>query len=157
MSSRLTNKTRGTEHEKPPEERKEKYASYRNRILREDKATRIFKMRCKGWAVSDIACEMGLQPSQVSSILTNALKEYKAYTAAEADNCRQYELARLDAMLLSLQPAIDSGDVSAINAGVKLIERRCKLLGLDAPAKIDVTESPNTALAREKLLALLGG
>jgi len=41
------------------------------------------------------------------------------------------EEARLDKLLLALQPKIEAGNVSAARVALKISERRSKLLGLD--------------------------
>ena len=57
----------------------------------------------------------------------------------KAEQYRTLELLRLDAMTLSLKAKIDSGDTKAIVVAVKIMERRCKLLGLDALPKTEVS------------------
>lgn len=49
------------------------------------------------------------------------------------------EIERLDAMLLSIWSKVKDGDVAAIDRAIKIMERRAKLLGLDAPIKNEVS------------------
>lgn len=57
-----------------------------------------------------------------------------------AEEVRTLEVARLDAMLLALWPQVKQGNQGAIEKALKVEERRAKLLGLDAPAKIAPTD-----------------
>ena len=47
------------------------------------------------------------------------------------------ELERLDAILLSIWKAISQGHLGAIDRAIKIMERRTRYLGLDAPVKQD--------------------
>jgi hypothetical protein len=51
----------------------------------------------------------------------------------KAERPRDLEIRRLDALTVALAPGIQSGDVRAILAAVRVMERRAKLLGLDGP------------------------
>ena len=64
----------------------------------------------------------------------------------DAEELRQLELERLDTYLLRLQPKITLGDVRAIAQAVNISERRCKMLGLDAPIQIQVEDIVNAEL-----------
>lgn len=56
-----------------------------------------------------------------------------------ADSVRAQELARLDRMQRSVWPQVLSGDVKAGEYLLKVMDRRARLLGLDAPRRIDIT------------------
>ena len=49
---------------------------------------------------------------------------------AAVEDYRQTELARVDALQEALWPAAMTGDVTALEATLKVIESRCRLLGL---------------------------
>jgi len=76
----------------------------------------------------------------------NAARAYEAVKAAlqktlrpPADELRQMECERLDALLLALWPQAHQGNHGAIDRVLKIMERRARLLGLDAPTKTDLT------------------
>jgi hypothetical protein len=50
--------------------------------------------------------------------------------ADNIDQLRELELARLDALQASLWPKAENGDLRAVNACVRIIDKRCRLLGL---------------------------
>jgi hypothetical protein len=68
--------------------------------------------------------------------LNSALKK----TVQEpADELRTLEVERLDAAAAAIYPSVKQGQYGAIDRWIKIMERRAKLLGLDAPTKTDVT------------------
>ena len=61
---------------------------------------------------------------------------WKAVEGREAnavDQARTLELTRLDALQVGLWEQALSGDVKAVNAVLRIIEQRSRLLGLDKP------------------------
>jgi hypothetical protein len=67
--------------------------------------------------------------------------------AEKAEQIRELELKRLDRFQRSLQPAANKGDAKAVLAILKVMERRAKLLGLDAPTKQANTDSEGRDVA----------
>lgn len=55
-----------------------------------------------------------------------------------ADAVRQLELARLDTLMMALWPLALKGDGLAIDRVLRVMERRARYLGLDAPARLAV-------------------
>jgi hypothetical protein len=58
-----------------------------------------------------------------------------------ADEVRRLEVERLDAALFALWPSVTKGQYKAVEVALRLMERRAKLLGLDAPTKTDVNNT----------------
>lgn len=63
----------------------------------------------------------------------HCLKEISKQTHEEAEELRVLELSRLDTLLRSIWTKAIKGDMNAIDRSLKISERRCKLLGIDAP------------------------
>ncbi|MFW6344772.1 MAG: hypothetical protein ACOC0M_00350, partial [Halomonas sp.] len=65
------------------------------------------------------------------------------------------ELDRLDRLLLGLWPKATAGSVAHVDRAIKVMERRAKLTGLDAPTKIAPTdpdgETPYRGMTEEEL------
>ncbi len=59
--------------------------------------------------------------------------------ADSVDDVVELEVQRLDAIFDKLWPKVENGDEKAVNAALRVMERRAKLLGLDAPTKQDIT------------------
>ncbi len=58
-----------------------------------------------------------------------------------ADELRTLELERLDGMLLPMMAQAKKGNQGAVDRVLRIMERRAKLLGLDAPTKQEITGS----------------
>ena len=56
-----------------------------------------------------------------------------------ADHLRQRESERLDRAQLAIWPALQRGDLGAVEKFVRLSARRAALLGLDLPTKTELT------------------
>jgi hypothetical protein len=56
-----------------------------------------------------------------------------------ADELRKVEVARLDLLYLKMSPLADQGSMGAVDRCLRIMERRARLLGLDAPTKTDLT------------------
>jgi NAD(P)H-dependent flavin oxidoreductase YrpB (nitropropane dioxygenase family) len=93
-----------------------------------------------GASFSQIATQLQYADESGARKAVKALLEKREYESV--DEMRKMELERLDKLLLGTggngvyQQAI-KGHLSAIDRVVKIMERRAKLLGLDAPTKVD--------------------
>lgn len=75
----------------------------------------------------DYATHVGAMKA-VKSALKKVLRE-------PAEELRQMEVERLDALMLPLWKQARDGNQGAVDRILKIMERRAKLLGLDAPVK----------------------
>lgn len=83
-----------------------------------------------------LAEEHGISQARVSQILSevrNSLPE------TDLMELRRADLERLDVMLPNNILMAVAGDKDAVSSVLKIMERRAKLLGLDAPTKQEVT------------------
>lgn len=94
------------------------------------------ELRTAGYGWQEIADELKY---------TNASGAWKAVDRLLAKVIREpaeqliaLELRRLDDMLQAIYSLILAGNLGAIDRGLKIQERRAKLLGLDRPMKFDV-------------------
>lgn len=102
-----------------------------------ERAVKAVELRKNGLTFRSIAEQVGYNSPQAAY---DAVKRLLRETLREpADELRTLELERLDAMWQAHYLAAQAGDVQAIGACMKLMERRARLLGLDAPEKKDVT------------------
>jgi hypothetical protein len=67
------------------------------------------------------------------------LKRTQEQSAIDTESIRQLELDRLDGMLLGIYGSAKKGNHGAIDRVLRIMDRRSKYLGLDAPTKQDVT------------------
>ncbi|MFF8769120.1 hypothetical protein [Kitasatospora sp. NPDC015120] len=76
----------------------------------------------------------------VNRDVTQALEHRIAGSQAAVEELRAVEDARLDRMfLVAYRKAVKDGDLPAIDRALRIMERRARLLGLDQPAKTEVT------------------
>lgn len=78
------------------------------------------------------------------------LIEKEAETASEA---RRLDLERLDALLAGIWGRAEKGDEAAIDRVLRILERRAKLTGADAPAKIAETDPEGKAIKTPRNLS----
>lgn len=119
----------------------------------------VMELRAQGWTWQRIADATGYASAGATKVaFDNAIKRTMQPIA---DEVRTLELERLDRFLSYLWSAIEQGDPTAIDKGLKIMDRRAKYLGLDAPIKqqVEVTNyEGGTEVDRElkRLIALLG-
>lgn len=104
------------------------------------------KLRQRGLTYGEIAERIGYANSSVA--YKAVMLELKRQMREPAEQVRELEIDRLDRMLLALQPKIDAGDTRAIDTALRIMERRARLLGLDAPQSIDVTSKGDALITR---------
>lgn len=99
-----------------------------------------------GKSLRTIEAETGIPKSTVSRYRDRALQ---TVAAPVADEARKVELERLDTLIEAVWATAASGDEKAIAAYLKLSDKRCALLGLNAPVKVEQTVTEISAQERE--------
>jgi hypothetical protein len=99
------------------------------RIARATRVQKALQMRRAGIPVESIAAHMKVHPRTVYAWLRDAIA---AIPREEANELRLLELDRLDAIFRGHFTAAISGDVRAAETCLKVMERRARLLNLDA-------------------------
>jgi hypothetical protein len=93
--------------------------------------TSALSLRQSGKTFAEIAAELGYSdPSGARNAVMAALRENVAEPNAEM---RSLELSRLDILQSALWTKALAGDLGSVDRVLKLMERRAKILGLDAP------------------------
>ena len=101
------------------------------------------ELRKAGATYQKIAEHLGVPLTTAAYYVTSAMR---ALVAEPARELRDLEVARLDDMLLSVWPQVRQGNLGAIDRVLRIMERRAKLLGLDAPTRVNVTDWRTQAL-----------
>lgn len=100
----------------------------------EAKELKVLELRRAGFTFQRIAEEVGYaSPSGAQRALERIMTRHLPQAIEEH---RWQELDRLDRMQVALWPRAMKGDDKAINTIVRLMERRARLVGMDAPTKI---------------------
>ena len=97
-------------------------------------------MRREGATYDQIGSRLGISTTAAYNHVTKALESIQKAIENDADLYRALEADRLDALQAAIWPqAAGEGDLKAIDRVLRVMERRAKLLGLDAPAKVAAT------------------
>jgi hypothetical protein len=99
------------------------------------------ELRKAGGSYREIARQLGIDTHTAWGDVAAELAAIREQTVEQAHELRALELERLDGMTSGLWPRIQEGSAAAVSAGVRVSERRSRLLGLDEPV---VTKSELT-------------
>ena len=130
------------------------------RVNASQRATEALELRKGGATFGQIAEKLEYK-SAASAF--KAIDRALAKTMQEAaGQLRCLEAERLDRMFLAIWPKAKGGDLAAIERALGIMNRRAKLLGLDAPTKVAPTdpsgerpyEDPNATARLAELLGL---
>lgn len=112
------------------------------RLEARERALKALQLRKEGWTYDEIAREKDANGNPLYRDRRTAHMAVTAllYSTAQelADEVRQLELQRLDMLLNKLMPGINEGDPSSVSVAIRLMERRSKMLGLDAPERTEI-------------------
>lgn len=106
-----------------------------------ERRQKVFALRKAGATFRAIAAQIAVefqQPQYSYSLAakdaTYFLNELIQLSIADAEEFWQMELERLDAAQIAIARQVQAGDLYAIDRWIRIIETRCKLLGLYLPA-----------------------
>lgn len=127
---------------------------YRGAELR----VKVTELRKAGYSYRAIADNLGIGVTTAKRHVDQALDTLARQTAENADQIRAFELMRLDDLLRALW--MNKRDPRYVDSILRVMDRRAKLIGLDAPTKLESkleTDVPLTpqerAAAIEQILA----
>lgn len=107
-------------------------------VLRQSLAVRrerAMELRIGGASYRAIGQALGVSHTTAENYIHAMLTE----TAEATDTLRRMEVRRLDRLWMAHWPAATKGDYKALEAVLTIMRLRWKLLGLEAPRKIDIT------------------
>lgn len=116
-----------------------------------------FAFRKRALPIDEIAMLTGRTEAEVRHAVTKRLKELENDELSEASTARRMMLEQLDAMIAAITVASTGRDINgnpspvvleAIDRMCRLLDQKAKLLGLNAPQKIDLSHRIEV-LARE--------
>lgn len=120
-----------------------------------ERKARAIQLRKQNIPVKDIADEMGLDPSTIYYYINDISLAIRKSTEKDMMEIRQIQLERLEIFADSIHEILanPTGDtpyekqgrrLMAIQTGLKVMERTARLLGLDAPVKTQLVDTPPT-------------
>lgn len=118
----------------------------------------VLRLRLEGFTFDAIAKQVGLgSPSAAHDAYTRAMKRT---LQPAADEIREAELARLDAIQTRMWERMEAGELKAAEIILKVLDRRAKYLGLDSPLKVQsevTTYASDIDAEVARLASLLAG
>lgn len=108
-----------------------------------ERAAACLELRKAGASYTEVGRAVGISRTHAHRLVVTQLRQMRENTAELADELRELELARLDSLLrTAIQIAKDASEtpenrLKAVNTSVRLSESRRKLLGLDAPERME--------------------
>ena len=105
----------------------------------EIRRAQAMRLRLRGMTYRAIAAELGVNEKTAFGDVAAVLERTREEANEDAGRAIAMEVERLDALIASAWPSVESGDTAAIETARRLGESRRKLLGLDAPTRQEVT------------------
>lgn len=109
-----------------------------------ERAAQALDLRMQGTSYREIGKRLNVCPATAYQYVANSLAGIRAECAEKAETLRELEIGKLDKLEAKLWGSVDRNASAAVVARVsaaivKVTESRRKLLGLDAPQKIEAT------------------
>ncbi len=110
-------------------------------------------LRCEGLTFAAIGTRLGVSLQRAHQLVKDALAAVAAERKDLAEHQLEFELSQIDSVVRGMAPKSARGDAKAGAVILKAMERRAKLLGLDAPDKhehlVDVRKLSDAELDTE--------
>ncbi len=119
----------------------------RERLRLADRRSQVLQMTIAGKPMDAIASEFELSRQTISNDLRKALETQERDTLSGAAELRQIQSNRLTQALDAIWLRIKGGELEAISMFIRLCEREAKLLGLDAPTRVDLRQRMEAVIA----------
>jgi hypothetical protein len=103
---------------------------------RAERKKNAVELRLAGASYREIGDALGCSTVTAMNDCKEALAEIPMQ---QADEMRTVELSRLDRLQRAVWGKAVKGDLQAVDRAIKIIDRRAKLLGLDAPQQVQIT------------------
>jgi hypothetical protein len=114
-------------------------ASRAQRTKTAERRAKAVQLRIAGASWETIAQSCGYASRGAANTdVTRAMEAATAEACRNADVLRQLEITRLDRLQQAVWAEAIKGDQDAIRTVLGIIDRRCKLLGLAAPTRMEV-------------------
>lgn len=124
-------------------------------VVAAERRQQAVALRKTGATQEQIAKSLGVTHQAVSKMIRKELARLDGLAEGDALIVRRLELERLDALLLGLWRKAQQGHEGAVDRVLRIMERRAKYLGLDAPSKTDLGGTLGLSDVREMSRAQL--
>jgi len=99
--------------------------------------TQALALRAHGHSFRGIARTLNIGATTAHALVKSAMAAERKYISEAKADYIELEIHRLDTYLQALAKKVQSGEPRAVDTALKIGERRAKLLGLDAPVRVD--------------------
>lgn len=120
-------------------------------VIAAERRQKAIDLRKAGLTYDEIGKQLGVSGVAAYKMVKKVLDTIAAETKEDAEELVRLELERLDFYLKSLEGKIRSGDHKAVNAAIKISERRSRLTGMDTPVKVALSAEEAAAQLRKML------
>lgn len=103
---------------------------------------KAFELRKMGLSLEAVGQQLGVSRQRAHKLISQSLAELDALNTQTLNELREMDLARLDDALLQMMVQVKCGNQGAVDRMIRILERRAKLMGLDAPARTEMS-GPN--------------
>lgn len=104
------------------------------------------RLRALGHSFDEIGAALGITRQGATKAYDRGMAGLKEETKKAAEHALEMELFRCDLLQKGLMPAATAGETHAALAALRVMDRRAKYLGLDAPSKSEITGKDGEAL-----------
>ncbi len=111
-----------------------------------ERRVKAFELRKAGANYRQIAHACGMSVYTAHHDVWQTLQDLGKQEQKHAEDVRKLEIERLDSLMRGAWARAQSGDDKSIRSVLGIMERRARLLGLDAPVKLDATVETTTLL-----------
>ena len=102
------------------------------------RALKAYDLRLTGMSYRNIGTELKVSRQTAFTDVMKVMEEIKEETRQSARHYRDIMLASLDELQAAAWTKAVGGNQTAILNVMRIMERRAKLLGIDAPIKVDI-------------------
>lgn len=117
------------------------------RTVAAERRVQALELRKAGHTYQDIGDILGISGQAAHKHVVKALEVIRNKISEEAEALRTLEVQRIDNLFLVMYKRAEKGDYNAVDRCIRLMERRAKLLGLDAPTNTNVNMIGNIVIS----------
>jgi Homeodomain-like domain len=110
------------------------------RFAAAERRIKAFELAKTGASYRAIGKALGVSRQQAYRDVVGELDRLNTLSLKGADDYRRLQLAQLEDLLNAIWPKAASGDIPAQVQALRIFERQSRLLGLDAPARVDIEQ-----------------
>lgn len=124
-------------------------------------SAKAWELRKAGVPYAKIGRQLNISSRTAYKYIQTQIEEYQSEQRENVRSMVTLELSRLDDMMLGIWSNARQGDLKAIDATLKIMERRAKLLGLDVSStakqvSVSVTPEQIMSMSDDELSAIIG-